>query len=95
MALQAPIINMASLGSRAAGRRRPTMLQQIALFVVVAAVIMNSSVCVGAAGHDAAVVGTDPNHPAFPSPPGKPYTGGRGCRTIYGCRDVPPAGGQP
>ncbi|XP_037437647.1 protein WIR1A-like [Triticum dicoccoides] len=94
MALQAPIINMASLGSRAAGRR-PTVLQQIALFVVVAAVIMNSSVWVEAAGHDAAVVGTDPNHPAFPSPPGKPYTGGRGCRTIYGCPDVPPAGGQP
>ncbi|KAF7063384.1 hypothetical protein CFC21_069907, partial [Triticum aestivum] len=76
--------------------RRPTVLQQIALFLVVAAVIMNSSVCLGAAGHDATVVGTgsnDPNHPAFPSPPGKPYTG-RPCSKIYGC-NVPPAGGQP
>ncbi|XP_037437847.1 protein WIR1A-like [Triticum dicoccoides] len=80
----------------ASAARRPTVLLQIALFVVIAAVIINSSVCLGAV-----VVGPgalDPNRPAFPSPGGggKPYTGGgRGCRTIYGCGDVPPAGGQP
>ncbi|KAF7063396.1 hypothetical protein CFC21_069918 [Triticum aestivum] len=88
---------MASLGSSAGGRR-PTVLLQIALFVVVAAIIINSSVCLGAtAVHDAAASGTgalDPNVPAVPTPggAGQPYTG-RGCRTVYGCR--PPAGGQP
>ncbi|XP_044947175.1 protein WIR1A-like [Hordeum vulgare subsp. vulgare] len=94
----------------ASAGRRPTVLLQIALFVVVTAVIINSSVCLAAGGHDGTgtvVIGqstilnycpgtgsgsNDPNHPVFPSPPGKPYTG-RGCRTVYGCR--PPAGGQP
>ncbi|XBH67323.1 hypothetical protein VPH35_095716 [Triticum aestivum] len=76
--------------------RRPAALLQIALLVVVAAVIMNSSVCLGAA------VGTgdlDPTHPTCgtncPSS-GQPY--GRRCSKIYGCsRDGPPAtaGDQP
>lgn len=79
----------------ASAGRRPTVLLQIALLVVVAAVIINSSVCLGAV-----VVGPgtlDPKRPAFPSPGGaggKPYTG-RKCSTIYECRDGPPAGGQP
>ncbi|KAM3253975.1 hypothetical protein ACQJBY_047844 [Aegilops geniculata] len=88
---------MASLGSSAGGRR-PTVLMQIARFAVVAAVIINSSVCLGAAVHDPAASGTgalDPNGPAVPTPGGaggQPYTG-RGCHTVYGCK--PPAGSQP
>ncbi|KAI4988285.1 hypothetical protein ZWY2020_029915 [Hordeum vulgare] len=88
----------------ASAGRRPTVLLQIALFVVVAAVIINSSVCLAAGGHDGTgtvVIGpgtgsgsNDPNHPVFPSPPGQHYTGG-GCRRIYGCSKGPPAGGQP
>ncbi|XP_048528235.1 protein WIR1B-like [Triticum urartu] len=76
--------------------RRPTALLQIALLVVVAAVIINSSVCLGAAAYTTPGSGSnDPNHPAVPTPGGaggQPYTG-RGCRTAYGCK--PPAGSQP
>ncbi|KAF7070372.1 hypothetical protein CFC21_075893 [Triticum aestivum] len=85
------------MASHSAAGRRPTALVHIALFVAIAAVIINSSVCLGAAVHDAATSGTgalDPNVPAVPTPgsAGQPYTG-RGCRTVYGCK--PPAGSQP
>ncbi|KAM3271865.1 hypothetical protein ACQJBY_042211 [Aegilops geniculata] len=86
------------MASHSAAGRRPTVVVQIALFAVVAAVIINSSICLGAAVHDAAASGTgalDPNVPAVPTPGGaggQPYTG-RGCRTAYGCK--PPAGSQP
>nr|BAJ91958.1 predicted protein [Hordeum vulgare subsp. vulgare] len=80
---------MASTGSRPS-----RVLLQIALLVVVAAVIINSSVCLGAVVGSGAL---NPSRPDFPSPRGAsggPYTG-RPCRTIYGCRDGPPAGGKP
>ena len=80
----------------ASAGRRPTVLMQIALFFVVAAVIMNSSVCLGAAAGDATAGSGafDPNRPAVPSTggAGKPYTGRR-CLRKYRC--YPPAGGQP
>nr|CAA61018.1 WIR1 [Triticum aestivum] len=79
----------------ASAGRRPTVLMQIALFFVVAAVIMNSSVCLGAAADATAGSGAfDPNRPAVPSTggAGKPYTGRR-CLPKYRC--YPPAGGQP
>ncbi|KAI4988275.1 protein WIR1A-like [Hordeum vulgare subsp. vulgare] len=77
---------MASTGSRPS-----RVLLQIALLVVVAAVIINSSVCLGAVVGSGAL---NPSRPDFPSPRGGPYTG-RPCRTYYECRGGPPAGGKP
>ncbi|KAI4988276.1 hypothetical protein ZWY2020_029906 [Hordeum vulgare] len=72
--------------------RRPRVLLQIALFVVVAAVIINSSVCLGAVAGSGAL---DTNRPDFPPPGGVPYPG-RKCSTLYKCRGGgPPAGGKP
>ncbi|XP_044946675.1 protein WIR1A-like [Hordeum vulgare subsp. vulgare] len=69
--------------------RRPRVLLQIALFVVVAAVIINSSVCLGAVAGSGAL---DTNRPDFPPPGGVPYPG-RKCSTLYKCRGGgPPAG---